>query len=455
MRNVLTSLAIYDDAIKEEILMKMKKENKEIKTEKEYKQRIFIISENVDIKEMTEISLQMYDKLGERSYFTWDNKLRIVVEYKHENKKLPISTDKINCGMWWVDQKKEYKNGILVLERKDKIDQYNLIDKKEWNTQIKENGKNSEENRRENWRNKLNTILDYKKENEKLPNTNDKDNNGIWINTQFNLYKKGEMINERKKEFDKYNLIDKKEWKTHIKEEGKNSEENRDKNWIDKLKIVLNYKKENKTKPTRSQSGGEWLNTQYKYYRNGTMPSMRKKIFDENDLIDKKEWNTLVNKKQDIKELDEKWNNQLNIVLKYKNKNNTDPVKSNNEHGGGWLSHQREYYRKGTMDKNRKEIFDKYDFISKKEWNTKTEQKGKNTKENRDTNWNEKLKIVLNYVKNNKKNPAFRDKKNCGGWLSDQMTHYRRGTMTLNRREEFDKHNLIDKKQWKINKKDG
>ena len=209
MRNVLTSLAIYDDAIKEEILMKMKKENKEIKTEKEYKQRIFIVSENIDIKEMTEISLQMYDKLGERSYFTWDNKLRIILEYKEENEnKNPKAKDKINCGGWFQFNCVNYRRGTLLNERKLKFDEYNLIDKKEWNTK-------KVRDLEKVWYNNLYNILENSKELDDQK----------WLKRQILYYRQGKMSNERKNIFDEHNLIEKEKWNTFVEEKGKNSQE--------------------------------------------------------------------------------------------------------------------------------------------------------------------------------------------------------------------------------------
>ena len=60
----------------------------------------------------------------------------------------------------------------------------------------------------------------------------------------------------------------------------------------------------------------------------------------------------------------------------------------------------------------------------------------------------------MNYINKNENRPSCRDVENKGKWLGHQFEYYRKGTMPENRKEEFDKYNLIDKNQWNINNKD-
>ena len=103
------------------------------------------------------------------------------------------------------------------------------------------------------------------------------------------------------------------------------------------------------------------------------------------------------------------------------------------------------------MINDRKKEFDKHNLIDKKEWNINQQ----TTKEEKlDKSWFDKLQIVLKYIEINEKNPILSDKKNGGTWLKIQFENYRKGKITKERKEEFDKHNLIDKKEWDKNKKD-
>ena len=69
------------------------------------------------------------------------------------------------------------------------------------------------------------------------------------------------MSENRKKEFDKYNLIDKDKWNIIKNEIGNRSKEDLDKKWFGYLKIVLLYKEKNKKVPPQSdiENKGQWL----------------------------------------------------------------------------------------------------------------------------------------------------------------------------------------------------
>jgi hypothetical protein len=290
VKNILTSLAIYDDAIKEEILLKMKNCG-EIKEHKEMKERIFFTSGSINIEDINKISLQMYNKLGERSYFTWDNNLRIVLKYKENNEgKNPQFRDEDNKGSWIFNQFAEYKKGELFIERKYKIDKYNLIKKELWNTLKENKGINSNQKRDENWYKNLNVVLKYKEENDD-ENPTRSELGGPWLAHQREYYRKGTMSENRKKEFDKYKFINKDKWNIIKNETGNKSKENLDKIWYKNLNVVLKYKEENDDEnPTRSELGGPWLAHQREYYRKGTMSKIRKKEFDKYKFINKNEW---------------------------------------------------------------------------------------------------------------------------------------------------------------------
>ena len=139
--------------IKEEILISMKhyrkqKNNGEYKEEKEGKflQRIFIEGKYLTIEDINNIKIEMFDKFGERTLFSWDYNFKVILKYRDENDgKNPVSRDTKNKGYWLSHQFEQYKKGEMSVERKDKFDKYDLIDIKKWNIKIEEKGKNIQE----------------------------------------------------------------------------------------------------------------------------------------------------------------------------------------------------------------------------------------------------------------------------------------------------------------------
>ena len=210
MKSILSSLASYDEMIKEEILIKLKGIRGELKEEKKYTERIIINGVNLEMKDLENIKLEMFNKLGERTMFTWDNNLNIVLEYMKNNKgKFPKKESLINRGSWWSDQKKILQRGELIQERKLKIDRYKLLDKKLWNTKEEQKGKHSKENLDNKWDDYFNIVLKYvNTHNGEIPGTTDSKNKGDWLSQQKNHYKDGILSEDRKEKIDENELIE-------------------------------------------------------------------------------------------------------------------------------------------------------------------------------------------------------------------------------------------------------
>jgi superfamily II DNA or RNA helicase len=372
VKNILTSIALYDDAIREEILMKMKGEKKEYKEEMKFKQRIFFESKYLDLDIINKIGIEMYDKLGNRTVFSWDNNLEIVLDYKENNdEKEPRYDDKINRGTWLSDQFKSYKKGELSFERKEKLEKYELVNLDDWNTKKEEKGTRTKENLDEIWKINLDIVLEYKKNNNnENPLTNDVENNSIWLNNQIQYYKKGQLSKERKKLLEKHKLVDEKYWNTMEEQKGTKSKEKLDEKWKSYLKIVLEYKEDKRENPTQNdiKNGGKWLSHQGTYYRTGNMTKERKELLEKHKLVDKKTWNTVKPEKGSgsLQKRNELWVNNLNYILDHKKIMNREPKR--NEPGGIWLHNQRMEYQKGKMIKERKELLEKHKLVDIKNW---------------------------------------------------------------------------------------
>ena len=143
---------------------------------------------------------------------------------------------------------------------------------------------NTDDNRtnEEKWFDDFDVVKNYVKEHKKLPNSKDKKNNGGWLDTQKQNYKKKQhivwtnkncreafenFINQHKHLFEKFlsNTDD-----NEMKEE----------KWFDSLNVVKGYVKEHKLPKATDKNNGGWLhNTQKNNYKKKQIRSgMRTKL---------------------------------------------------------------------------------------------------------------------------------------------------------------------------------
>jgi len=129
--------------------------------------------------------------IKEFKYYSWDEKLELVKDYIKENNNLPSKENKSNkiksLGNWISNQKQNYKKNKGIFIDKEI--------KNKWKEFIKENNKLFMTNE-ELWNENLNEVINYIKENNKLPS---KKNNktkslNVWIINQKKIYKNNTYI---------------------------------------------------------------------------------------------------------------------------------------------------------------------------------------------------------------------------------------------------------------------
>jgi superfamily II DNA or RNA helicase len=448
------------------------------------------------IKLLNEIPNWIWDVFEERWMFNYN----LLKEYMNNNNdKIPINNYITECGTklgnWVSRQRIDYKNNKLDIE-KIKL----LNENSNWIWDIDE----------EQWNSKYKLLIDYVNHYKKLPSKSNMDGKynrlGDWVNTQ-KQYKKNNKL-----DYSKIILLEKiKGWKW-----SESSPKKLD-SWIDYYDILKKYVDKNNKLPVQSDiingiNIGSWVNKQRQIYKNNKLDKQKIKLLEglgeywfwtiENKLdyqwyssynelkeyIDKhsnypssrKEsklgiWPTRQRKLYKEKklhiekiklleklpnwswniDLDELWDNNYDIVLKYGKKYNTLPPRGYKEKEidiGSWLKTQRQEYKNNTLSQERvismekipgwywkKDYFqqwiDKYNLLV-----IYQEKYGKLPPQNQVIN--EKCELVENGI-------------NIGNWKSVQIQYKKKGKLSQEKIDLLEKIKdwkwEIDNDNWKIN----
>lgn len=123
--------------------------------------------------------------------------------------------------------------------------------------------------------------------------------------------------------------------------------------WFEKYNLLKEYVlSHNGQFPTRNVEGiGYWLENQKRFLKNGKMSAERKELLDSLG-----EWNSPVG-------YENKWNNNFKRLMEFVIENERFPKQKENEEGC-WLDHQRQKFRKNTLDESKIKMLD-----SLGEWN--------------------------------------------------------------------------------------
>ena len=358
--------------------------------------------------------------IKEYKYYNWEEKLELVKDYIKENNKLPSTIDKNDkiksLAYWFGTQKQNYKNNKEIMKNEK-----NKIKWKEFIKEYKEFFKTNEEI----WNENLNEVVNYIKENNKLPSTIDKNDKikslAYWLNDQKRNYKNNTCIIKLNEEI----KIIWKEFNNEYKEFFKTNEEI----WNENLNEVINYIKENNKLPSSSDKNYEikslayWLYGQIQKYKNN-------KSIMKNEEI-KIIWEEFINEyKEFFKTNEEIWNENLNEVINYIKENNKLPSQNDKKSLAYWLYAQKQNYKNNAKIMKNKKIKIKWEeFIKEYDDFFKTNEEL----------WNQKLNEVINYIKENNKLPSRHNKndeiKFLGMWFSHQKQNYKNNNAIMKNEE--------------------
>jgi ribosomal RNA-processing protein 8 len=197
-------------------------------------------------------------------------------------------------------------------------------------------------------------------------------------------------------------------------------------NWYDRFEEVKHFIKKNKEKPSEKsqnkteKSLGCWLGHQKKNYKN--------KKEGMKDEVKYNLWTQFLEEyKEYIKDIGEKWNENLEKVEDFIKKNKKRP--SDHSHNktekqlGQWIADQKKYYKKktsGMKDETRYKLWTQFLEEYKEYFNDIVEI------------WNKNLEKVEDFIKKNKKRPSSKShtkiEKFLGNWLAHQQNNYKKIT---------------------------
>ena len=337
---------------------------------------------------------------------SWNKCFEKVKAYYLQYKKYPISSDKENGGIWLCNQRRFYRNGTLLVLRKELLDEVFP----DWLNPVYFDKQNLD-----NWTLNFNIVKKYFLEHNVLPGSTDNKNGGDWLMRQRVNYKKGNLKEER------LNLMNATFGSWHYGQKGKiyNNE------WFENFEIIKAYYLKNGTFPVASdkENGGMWLVNQRSFYKKGKLRSDRLEYLNSN----LPGWFDGTKNKYTG---DSVWFRNVNIVLNYITQNGDLPFWNDYENGGAWLFKQRHLLHVGALKDYRKEELDR----ALPGWDLPIRRRSAD-----DDKWNYQLEIVKKYFLENNKFPSQSDKDNCGVWLRRQFYLYNRGVLLDYRKEELDR----------------
>jgi len=275
------------------------------------------------------------------------------------------------------------------------------------------------------WCEKLNQVKQYIDENKQRPSSRSKDPKikslGKWLEHQIVNYKKNVYIMRDP------NI--KAKWESFIELYKKYVISNEE-IWLSKLNELRQYIDENKKRPSRHDKDknakilGSWITMQLINYK--------KNAYIMKDLTIRNKWKTFVDEYSNyFMSNEEVWENNLNLVKLYIDKNKKRPSSVSKDKNikilGQWINAQLIRYKKNDRIMRHPIIRDKW-----KKFTTEYSNYFISNEELWETNLNQ----VKQYIEQNKKRPSRHDKdkntKILGSWLSHQIANYKKNTEIMN-----------------------
>ena len=304
-------------------------------------------------------------------------------------------------------------------------------------------------NGEDRWMKKLEQVKTYIDKYKKRPSSEDNDKNikilGLWLLRQNKNYKNKTQIMKNQEIYNIwYEFINNSKYKTYFI--------SNEKKWDNLLNDVINYMDKNNKRPSsrgkikETKLLGSWLCHQTTNFKEKTQIIKNQNMYNKwNEFIDNPKY-----KKYFIYDEDD-WNESLNDIIKYLDKNNKRPTDhaKNKETKllGHWLNYQITCYNKKTFIMENQKIYDKFhDFITSIQY--------KKYFLNYVDKWDNSLCDVIKYINENNKNPSRSNKKKeikiLGQWLTDQKKKYKNRTYIMKNQKIYNKfHDFITSTQYK------
>lgn len=279
----------------------------------------------------------------------WEIKYNELIEYINTYDKLPRQSGSNNeyekkLGKWLSHQKSNYKNKLDIMQ----IEEY-YTKWKDFTNLYKQYFVSNNEI----WNNKLLELKTFINNNKRKPlhtsNNIDEKNLGRWMSEQIKCFKNKShgMIDDTRynewtqfiKEYEYYFISDEIKWQNYFEQTKK---------FID----TYNKRPSEVSKNEQEQNLGRWLQTQLRNYKNKTEGMKDETRYNE--------WTQFMEEYSDYILVDNRWNNNLNNLKLYINKNKKKPNQKSSDDFekklGLWLCVQLRTYKQrinGMQDETR------------------------------------------------------------------------------------------------------
>ena len=332
-------------------------------------------------------------ELNINATYGWEEKYELLKKYveSHNGEFPPVN--KTNIGQWLDRQKQMLKKGKLSEERKQKLDALG-----DWS-------KSRIEVEEDSWNKNYELLKKYLEEhNGKFPPVSEPII-GSWLDRQ-----RQRLSEEKNKEkIERLNALG--NWKSEKKEQW-------NRQWNKNYELLKKYVNDNNGNfPSQKEPViGRWLDKQKQALKNSRLNKERKEKLDA--LGD---WSRSLN---EINE--EKWEEKYQLLKQYVEEHAGGFPPSSEPIIGQWFDEQKTSLRKGKLQKERKEKLDALGNWSKKRYEKFEEQ------------WEEKFKLVKNYVEEHNGDFPRQSEQIIGKWLTFQRTLYKKGKLSEERKQKLD-----------------
>ena len=365
--------------------------------------------ESIEMKEKE--NKLIIQSVGIRQY-SWELKLKECEKFIEINKKKPSSTSnnkyEKQIGKWLVSQNQNLKNNKCIIKNKDIRKKYD-----EFINNYKEYFLSNEEI----WYNNLEKVKNYIEINKKIQSAISKNKDDKKISNWF--YK--QIINYKRKQKNMKNENIRIKWEEFISKYNQyflSNEEIWNNNLQKCIEFIDKYNKRpnSESKNNNEKKIGKWIIYQLQIYKN------KKHIMNNQEIRNK--WDEFIEKKtQYFLSNEEIWENNLQKLIDFINKNNKRPSsKSKNideKNLSYWISQNLINYKNDKQIMKNKEIRIKFeDFLN---------QYNENFLSNEEI-WNNNLQKLEKFINENNKRPNTNSKDNyekqIGKWINVQLHNY-------------------------------
>jgi superfamily II DNA or RNA helicase len=331
----------------------------------------------------------------------WELKYNQLVNFINFHSKFPSHTDNKVLNQWIQEQKYNYKNKTILLERLTKLRCLDLWNKWEEISEIKPKIVTLP------WEEQFNKVKSYYDIHHKFPVSTDKENGGSWVHVQKKDFKSGKLSLLQINSLRSLEI-----WSVWEKDP-----------WIQKFERVKEYYESNRDpdlEPTDFSHNDWWLDCKKNFKNNKLKASRLELLRTFSQWTDWESKNKTKEKKQFTP-----WDESFKLLQTYVQEHNSFPLSTKPE--CVWLNGQKERFKEDKLTQEQLQMLNQL-----APWVEWTSQGGVKTKQVRHT-WEENYALLQEYVRVHGKFPLKKEKSTLSYWVQELKKDYNKGVIKQDR----------------------